>query len=111
MATATTRAEAPLEALTDVTAARIGPAQGAHTKPSAPPTPTPDQNPSPRVLGPKRARRDSGACTRAARPGTSSTTPKPARTTIARVRAAPLARPTPLTSWASATSDIVNVIG
>jgi len=108
-ATATIFAEAPPDALTDVTAARIGPAHGAHTNPSAAPTPTPDQKPSPRVLGPNRARRESGACTRAATSGMSSTTPNPIRTTTASVRAAPLANPTPLTSWASATIAIVNV--
>ena len=35
--------------------------------------------------------------------------PNTIRTTIASVRAAPLARPTPLTSWASSTIAIVNV--
>ena len=92
-----------------MTAARIGPAHGAQTKPSAPPTPTPVQKPVPRGVGPNRARRDSGACTRAASSGTSSTMPKPISTMIASVRAAPVARPTPLTSWASATIAIVNV--
>ena len=101
---------APLDALTDVTAARIGPAHGAHTKPSAAPTATPDQNPSPRVRGPNRASRESGAWTRAARLGISSSSPNAISTTIAIVRAAPLARPTPLTSWASATIAIVNVV-
>ncbi len=46
---------------------------------------------------------------RSASGGTSRTTPKPNRTTIASVRAAPPASPTPLTSWASATIAIVNV--
>ena len=100
---------APLEALTDVTAARIGPAHGAHTNPSAAPTPTPDQKPVPRDFGPKRPSRDSGASMRAVRSGISSATPNTIRTTIASVRAAPLARPTPLTSWASSTIAIVNV--
>jgi hypothetical protein len=39
---------APLWALTEVTAARIGPAHGAQTKPSAPPTANPLRKPSPR---------------------------------------------------------------
>ena len=52
-----------------MTAARIGPAHGAHTNPSAAPTPSPDQKPSPRVFGPKRASRESGAWTRCAEPG------------------------------------------
>ena len=101
---------APLDALTDVTAARMGPAHGAHTNPRAPPTPSPDQKPSPRVLGPKRARRESGAWTRSASSGISRMTPNTSSTTIASVRAAPAASPTPLTSWASATMAIVNVI-
>src|ERR1700733_7228144 len=109
MATATTRAFAPLEALTDVTAARIGPAHGAHTKPSAPPTVSPDQKPVPRVLGPKRASRDSGASSRAVTLGISSANPNTISTTIASVLAAPLARPTPLTNWARRTIAIVNV--
>src|ERR1700733_8577313 len=91
IATATTWAVAPLDALTDVTAARIGPAHGAHTNPSAPPTARPDQNPVPRVLGPKRARRDIGAWIRSASSGISSTIPNPIRMMIAIVRAAPLA--------------------
>ena len=37
----------PAMALTDTTAARIGPAHGAYRKPSAPPTTIPDQKPSP----------------------------------------------------------------
>ena len=78
-----------------MTAARIGPAHGAQTNPSAPPTPTPLQKPSPRVLGPNRASRESGAWTRWASSGMSSTSPKAIRTTIASVRAAPLASPTP----------------
>ncbi len=61
MATATTRAEVLPDALTEMTAARIGPAHGAHTKPSAAPTKRPDQNPLPRERGPKRARRERGA--------------------------------------------------
>ena len=91
-----------------MTAARIGPAHGAHTNPSAAPTPTPDQKPSPRVRGPNRASRESGACTRAASSGISSTAPNAISTTIASVLAAPLASPTPFTSWASATIAIVN---
>ena len=92
-----------------MTALRIGPAHGAHTNPSAPPTPTPVQKPSPRVFGPNRASRESGACTRWASSGTSMITPNAISTTIASVRAAPLARPTPLTSCASATIEIVKV--
>ena len=101
---------APLEALTEVTAARIGPAHGATTNPSAAPTPSPDQKPVPRVLGPNRARRDSGASRRWDSSGISSTTPNRISTTIARSRAPEAARPTPLTSCASATIAIVNVI-
>src|SRR3989442_12342925 len=41
------RSELPCDALTETTAARIGPAQGAYRKPSAPPTTRPDQNPFP----------------------------------------------------------------
>ena len=58
----------PDAALTEMTAARIGLAHGVYTKPSAPPTSIPEQKPSPLVRGPKRARRDSGASSRAARP-------------------------------------------
>ena len=97
------------EALTEMTAARIGPAHGAHTKPSAAPTPTPVQKPLPREWGPNRARRESGASTRADSSGTSSTIPNPIRTITATVRAAPEASPTPLAIWASATIAIVNV--
>ena len=104
-----TRTVGPVEALTAITAARIGPAHGAHTKPSAAPTPMPVQKPSPRVFGPKRASRESGACTRCASPGMRRTTPKAIRTTIATVRVALVASPTPFTSCASATIAIVNV--
>ena len=100
---------APLEALTEVTAARIGPAHGAHTKPRAPPTAEPGDEAVAARLGPKRASRDSGAWTRSASSGISRTAPKTSSTTIASVRAAPAASPTPLTSWASATIAIVNV--
>ena len=92
-----------------MTAARIGPAHGAQTNPSAPPTPTPDQKPLPRVLGPNRANRESGAWMRSASSGISSTKPNATSTIIASERAAPLARPTPVTSWPSATIAIVNV--
>ncbi len=61
-------------------------------------------------MGPNRPRRDNGAWTRTARPGINSNRPNAISTTIAIVRAAPLARPTPLTSWASATIAIVNVV-
>ena len=98
-----------MEALTEITAARIGPAHGAHTNPSAPPTPSPVQKPSPRVLGPNRASRDSGACTRCASSGISSTSPNTISTTIANVARAAGASPTPLTSCASATIAIVKV--
>src|ERR1700722_13725100 len=92
-----------------MTAARIGPAHGAQTNPSAPPTPTPVQNPSPRGLGQNLASRDSGAWTRCASSGTSSTMPKPISTTIASVRVAVAPSPTPLTIWANATIAIVKV--
>jgi len=48
----------PCDALTEMTAARIGPAQGAKTKPSAPPTTIPDQKPSASFVGAKRDRPD-----------------------------------------------------
>ena len=56
-----------------MTAARIGPAHGAQTNPSAAPTPTPVQEAVAAGLGPNRASRDSGACTRCASSGMSST--------------------------------------
>src|SRR5579875_1040697 len=92
-----------------MTAARIGPAHGAHTKPSAAPTPSPDQKPDPRVRGPNRASRDSGAWTRSATAGISITRPNAMRTTIATVRAALPPTPTPETIRASATIVTVNV--
>ena len=45
------RAVVPVDAPTEMTAARIGPAHGAQTKPSAAPTPSPDQKPVPPRLG------------------------------------------------------------
>src|SRR4051812_13068781 len=100
----------PVAALTEITAARIGPAHGAYTNPSAAPTVSPLQNPSPVDLGPKRASRESGASSRAASAGTSSATPAPARTTIARSRVASLPRPTRWTTSARPTIVTVNVV-
>src|SRR3954453_2485801 len=69
----------------------------------------PLQKPVPRVRGPKRERRLSGASSRAATCGKSSDSPKPASTTSAITRTPLPATPTPFTSEASATTAIVNV--
>src|SRR5436305_2772777 len=106
----TSSSEVPREALTEITAARMGPAQGAYTKPNAAPTTIPDQNPVPAERGPKRARRDSGASRRAASAGTISDTPNPSSTRIASVRRKPPASPTPWTTEATPTTVRVNVV-
>ena len=94
---------------TEITAARIGPAQGVYAKPSAPPTPSPLQKPSPAVRGPKRESRARGASSRAATPGTSSDSPNPISTTSASTLTPLPATPTPFTSDDSATTAMVNV--
>ena len=109
MATATEVADVLPVFPTTITAARMGPAQGAHTNPSAAPTPTPDRNPLPRVRGPNRARRERGACTRSAKAGISITSPKAIRITTATVRVTPLPRPTPFSICESATIETVKV--
>src|SRR6202050_5035919 len=93
-----------------MTAARIGLAQGVYTKPSAPPTSSPEAKPSPRVRGPNRASRDRGASRRADRPGASSTTPNTSRTAIATSRSGSSPSPTPSTTLARPTIVTVNVI-
>jgi hypothetical protein len=108
-ATVTIRADVPSLALTEITAARIGPAHGVYAKPSAAPTPSPLQKPLPRERGPKRASRVRGASIRAATCGRSSARPKPISTTSASTRTPLPARPTPCTNEASATTAIVNV--
>src|SRR3954466_15580910 len=100
----------PEAAPTETTAARIGPAHGAYTKPSAAPTSTPDQNPWPTFLGPKRASRDSGASSRAATAGIATARPNASSTTIAMSRVAESPSPTPSTTVARPTIVTVNVI-
>jgi len=99
----------PEAALTEMTAARIGLAQGVYTKPSAPPTSSPERKPSPRERGPSRASRDSGASIRAARPGSSNARPNASSTTIATSRNGSLPRPTPSTTFATPTIVTVKV--
>jgi hypothetical protein len=94
---------------TAMTAARIGPAHGAYTKPSAAPTSNPDAKPSPRPRGPSRDSRASGASRRAPSDGTATTTPKPMSTTTASVRVAPAPSPTPSTTLARPTMVTVKV--
>src|SRR5918994_3755225 len=106
-ARSTRSAEEPWVAEIEITAARNGPAPGAYTKPRAPPTSTPDQNPWPAERGPSRWSGAKPRSTISPRRGHRSATPKPASTTIASVRAKPSARPTPSITEASATIVIV----
>ncbi len=100
------------EADTVITPARIGPAHGAYTNPSPPPTSIPDQKPSVSLppeptpaLGPRRL---SHASRRSPSRGTSRQIPKPISVTIASVRSRPSGSPSAEITYTSATAANVN---
>ena len=103
----------PLAALTDMTAARIGPAQGVYTKPSAPPTSSPERKPSPppsRIPPtPSAATRERRASRRSASPGTINARPDASSTPTATSRKGSEPRPTPFTTPATPTIVTVKV--
>jgi hypothetical protein len=100
------------DADTVITPARIGPAHGAYTNPSPPPTSIPDQNPArDPAAEPARGRgtiRVSHASSRSPNWGTSRHTPNASSTAIASVRSSPSGRPSAEITYTSATVANVN---
>ena len=86
-----------------ITPARIGPAHGAYTRPSPPPTTRPDQKPSAEPTLTRPVKRVASASSRAAKGGTSSSRPKPISTTMASVRSRPFGSPSAEMTYTSAT--------